>query len=167
MTMMLYRARSLSSRPARLPVFEGNEPFRRIAGRWFTSVLEDAVAFGTRTFRPGAWELIQVEVPDAIVDSYRVATTPNTVCGLSPIDYADDPETEYVLPMFRVMDAVGIAVAGSVRQRDYIMIDAPRAATVHALAAHFGVPVIDVPLAIVESSDALGVPVEDLMRLAA
>lgn len=165
--MILYRARSIGSRPRRLPVFRGNEPYVRIQGRWFTSVKEDAIAYGAATFVPGRWELIQVEVPDAIVDGYRVATVPNTVCGLSPIDYADSPETEYVLPMFRVMDAAEVAMNDTGRVRDYILVDSPRAYSVHAAAARMGVPVVDVPLALLDSADALGVPIEQLLPLAA
>lgn len=147
--MLLYRARSLSSRPSRLPIFEGNEPQVRIRGRWFTSVREDAVAYGSVTFTPRSWELVTIEVPDAIVDSFRVATTPHTVDGLSPIDHADKPETEYVVQTFRVMDAVPLAMGATFRVRDYIDVSRP------------------VPAAILRSSQDLGVPVEQLLPLAA
>lgn len=122
--MILYRARALSTRPSRLPAFEGNEPQVRVRGRWFTSVMSDAVAFGTATFAKDKWELISIDVPDAIVDSFRVATTPYTVDGLSPGDYADRPETEYVVQTFRVMGAVPVATNDTGRVRDYILVNA-------------------------------------------
>jgi hypothetical protein len=122
--MILYRARSLSSRPRRLPAYEGNEPFLRIRGRWFTSVVADAIAYGAATFRTGNWELVCIDVPDAIVDGFRVATTPYTVDGLAPIDYADKPETEYVVQTFRVMDAQVVAMNDQARIRDVIDVHA-------------------------------------------
>ena len=147
--MLLYRARSLSSRPKRLPAYEGNEPQLRVRGRWFTSVREDAVAYGSATFAPRSWELISIDVPDAIVDGFRVATTPYTIDGLSPIDYADKPETEYVVQTFRVMDATVLAMGATFRVRDYIDVSRP------------------VPAAILRSSQDLGVPVDQLLPLAA
>lgn len=121
--MILYRARSLSTRPSRLPAYEGNEPHIRVRGRWFTSSRVDAFAHGRATFAPGKWEVVSVEVPDAIVDGYRVATTPDTVCGLSPIEHADCPETEYILPMFLVMQAAPTMANEDGRVRDYIMLN--------------------------------------------
>jgi len=147
--MILYRARSLSSRPSRKPAFEGNEPQIRIRGRWFTSVKADAVSYGASTFRAGAWELISIDVPDAIVDGFRVATTPHTPCGLSPIDYADAPETEYVVQTFRVMDAVQIPLNDQARIVDFI--DVGRS----------------ISPALLRSAEDLGVPVEQLLDLAA
>lgn len=142
--MILFRARSLSSRPVRHPAFEGNEPQIRVRGRWFTSVKEDAIAHGEATYAKGAWELISIDVPDAIVDSFRVATTPHTVDGLSPIDYADKPETEYVVQTFRTVDAIKVQMAPNFRIRDYILVDAPRSETVRDVARKFGVPVIEI-----------------------
>lgn len=158
--MKLFRARSLSSRPGRLPAFEGNEPSVRIRGRWFTSVKQDALDFGTVTFAKGAWELVSIDVPDAIVDSFRVATTPNTVDGLSPIDFADKPETEYVVQTFRVMDAVTVAVPSEFRVRDYILVDEPpRSAMLRQAAADLGVPYMDlVRLTQPQPGDAAGLP---------
>lgn len=147
--MILYRARSLSSRPRRHPAFEGNEPFVRIRGRWFTSVKADAVAYGAATFRTGNWELVCIDVPDAIVDGFRVATTPHTVDGLSPIDYADKPETEYVVQTFRVMDAQVVAMNDQARIRDVIDVAA------------------SIDPAIARSAEDLGVPVAQLLPLAA
>lgn len=147
--MILYRARSIGSRPRRLPQFEGNEPYVRAKGRWFTSVQADAVAYGQSTFNPGHWELISIEVPDAIVDSFRVATTPYTVDGLAPGDYADKPETEYLVQTFRTLAAVTIAmpVVGGMRVRDYIDVSAPRSAAMIRHAEDLGIPVKDLPLA--------------------
>jgi len=121
--MILYRARALSTRPRRLPPFEGNEPFIRVRGRWFTSSRDFAMGYGIATFAPGKWELISVDVPDDIVDGYRVATTPHTQCGLSPIDYADRPDVEYILPMFRVLQATEVVANDTGRQRDYILVN--------------------------------------------
>lgn len=147
--MILYRARSLSSRPRRLPAYEGNEPSLRIRGRWFTSVVADAIAHGAATFRPGSWELVCIDVPDAIVDAFRVATTPFTVDGLAPIDYADKPETEYVVQTFRVMDAQVVAMNDQARIRDVIDVNA------------------EIDPAIARSAEDLGVPVSQLLPLAA
>lgn len=126
--MLLYRARALSTRARRLTAPQGNEPSVRVQGRWFTSVKDDAMRFGHATFRSlDVWELIQIEIPDAIVDSFRVATTPHTQCGLSPIDYADKPDTEYVVPTFFASD---FALVGALapandtgRPRDYIFVN--------------------------------------------
>ena len=127
--MILYRARSLSSRPKRQPAYEGNEPHIRIRGRWFTSVREDAVAHGEASFAPRSWELIAIDVPDDIVDGYRVATTPYTQCCLAPVDFARKPETEYVVPTFRVMDAVSMPMISSMRIVDVIDVrKAPKVA---------------------------------------
>lgn len=167
--MILYRARSLSSRPRRHPVFEGNEPHLRVRGRWFTSVKQDAIDYGQATFAKGAWELISIKVPDAIVDSFRVATTPHTQCGLSPIDYADKPETEYVVPTFRVMDAIEIPVASGLRVRDVIDVNAPinaaKALSIHEIAQRLGVPVIEIMKSEMTLSDMVGLPM-DLPRAA-
>lgn len=146
--MILYRARSITSRPARLPAYEGNDPSVRMRGRWFTSSREDAVAFGAATFAPRSWELISVDVPNSIVDSFRVATTPHTVCGLSPIDHADKPESEYILQAFRVTSAEIVPMEARFRVRDYILVDKPGDA-------------------LIQSANDLGVPVEELQRLAA
>lgn len=121
--MILYRARALSTRPSRLPAFEGNEPYIRVRGRWFTSSRVEAFAHGRSTFAPGKWEVISVEVPDAIVDGYRVATTPHTACGLSPIDYSETPESDYILPMFLVMKATPMMANEDGRVRDYILVN--------------------------------------------
>lgn len=147
--MILYRARPLSQRPSRLPAFEGNEPQIRIRGRWFTSVMADAIVHGVRTYAPGKWELISIEVADDIVDSMCVATTPHTRDGLSPIDYADKPETEYVVQTFRVMDAVQIELPSAQRGRvrDYIDVNAPRTAAAIRAATTLGHPIVDLPLA--------------------
>ncbi len=145
--MILYRARSLSSRPRRLPSYEGNEPSFRIRGRWFTSVVADAIAHGAATFRTGKWELVRIDVPDAIVDGFRVATTPFTDDGLAPIDYADKPETEYVVQTFRVMDAQVVAMNDQARIRDVIDVNAGVSPAVARSAEDLGVPVFQLPLA--------------------
>lgn len=114
--MLLYRARTLASRPRRNPAFQGNGPEIRVQGRWFTSDLHAAIAH--KETLEGASEIVSVEVPDAIADTFRVATTPRTRCGLSPIDFSVSPETDYVLSMFIVVEAE--ALADGSRKRDYL-----------------------------------------------
>lgn len=120
--MILYRARTLASRPRRHPELITNCPSRRISGRWFTSVLDLAIAHMANLHGPS--EIIQVDVPDAIAESFRVATTPNTVCGLAPILHSANPDTDYILPMFRVMSAEAISADSKGRVRDMIDINA-------------------------------------------
>lgn len=120
--MILYRARRLSDRQTRIPAYQGNEPAVRARGRWFTSVMADAVAHGASNHADGTWELVSIKVDDAFVDTFRVATTPRTRCGLSPIDYAISPETEYLVQSFRAHEAVRVAMNDRDRIRDYILI---------------------------------------------
>lgn len=103
--MLLYRARPISSPRNMIALFDVNAPYHRARGRWFTSVVKDAVMHGLTNYAPGSWELVSVDVPDDIAETHRVETTPLTPCGLSPIEYAQKPQSEYVLPMFRVVDA--------------------------------------------------------------
>ena len=122
--MILYRARTIASRPARAPAHMGNEPAIRIRGRWFTSSLELARehAAGLR----GAYEIVAVEVPDEIADTHRVATTPVTRCGLEPDAHTTQADTDHVLPMFRVVQARTIhtgRMGGSVGGRIERLID--------------------------------------------
>lgn len=156
--MLLYRARSLNERKWRFSAAEiqngeCNEPHVRVRGRWFTSVQADAIAYGRSSFAHDSWELVSIDVADDIVDSFRVETMPVTVDGLSPIDFADKPETEYVVQTFRVMAATRIAMPVSARPtfrvRDYIRTDAP------------------VDAALTRSADDLGVPYQDLVALTA
>ena len=129
--MILYRARTIASRPRRQPPFEGNGPEVRIRGRWFTSDLSAAIAH--RETLAGDTEIVMVDVEDGVAESFRVATTPRTQCGLDPIRHSRQPVTDYVLPMFRVMQAEAVAIAGTDRVRDYIDVTAParpRAVTV-------------------------------------
>lgn len=121
--MILYRARTIASRPTRHPPFEGNGPEIRIRGRWFTSDLACAIAH--RAGLAGDTEIVMVDVEEAVAETFRVATTPRTQCGLDPIHHSRQPLTDYVLPMFRVMEAEAIAIAGTDRVRDHIDVSAP------------------------------------------
>lgn len=121
--MILYRARTIASRPVRHPEYEGNDPSVRVRGRWFTSGLASAIAH--RATLDGESEIVAIDVPDAIVDSFRVASHPTTGCGIDVGAYSVEPETDYVVQMFRVMDADVVMATASGRVRDYIDIHAP------------------------------------------
>lgn len=121
--MILYRARTIASRPVRHPEYEGNEPSVRVRGRWFTSVLASAIAH--RATLDGESEIVAIDVPDAIADSFRVATHPTTACGIDVGSHSGEPETDYVVQMFRVMNADTVMASAAGRVRDYIDIHAP------------------------------------------
>jgi len=116
--MILYRARTIASRPRRHPPFLGNSPEVRVRGRWFTDDLAAAIAH--RETLDGPSEIIMVDVPDAVAESFRVQTTPVTICHIDARAHSRCPATDYILPMFRVMEAEPIAIAGEDRIRDYI-----------------------------------------------
>jgi len=143
--MILYRARTIASRPARHTEYQGNDAAVRVAGRWFTSDLQQAIAH--RSTLDGASEIVAIEVPCEIVDGFRVATTPTTACGIDAAAHSVAPETDYVVQMFRVMGAEVIAADMSGRIRDYIDVNAPRTATMHTLAARKPVQDADLALA--------------------
>ena len=124
--MILYRARTIASRPRRAPAYEGNGPEVRVRGRWFTSSLAAAIAH--RRTLEGDSEIVMVDIDDAVAESFRVATNPVTECRIDARRHSDSPGTDYVIPMFRVMQAEAIAVAGTDRVRDYIDIGATRPA---------------------------------------
>lgn len=119
--MILYRARTLASRPSRNGLPQSHTPEHRVRGRWFTSDLAAAIAY--RDALEGDAEIIMVDVPDAIVDSFRVQTAPVTACQIDALSYSRCPATDYVIPMFYVMTAEPIAIAGEKRVRDYIDIN--------------------------------------------
>jgi len=131
--MILYRARTIASRPARRTQYQGNDAAVRVAGRWFTSDLQQAIAH--RRILEGASEIVAIEVPCDIVDRFRVATTPITACGIDAAAHSGAPDTDYVVQMFRVMGAEVVAADMSGRIRDYIDVNAPRTATMHTLTA--------------------------------
>lgn len=116
--MILYRARTIASRPRRHATQSENTPANRVRGRWFTSDLSAAIAH--RDGLGGEAEIIMVDVPDAVAATFCVRKTPVTLCGISAFAHSDCPETDYVLPMFHVMSAEPIAIAGEKRIRDYI-----------------------------------------------
>lgn len=124
--MILYRARTIASRPRRSTAYEGNGPEVRVRGRWFTSCLAAAIAH--RRDLPGDTEIVMLEMDAGIAESFRVATNPVTECRIEARRWSDSPSTDYVLPMFRVMQAEPIAIAGTDRIRDYIDINARHAA---------------------------------------
>jgi hypothetical protein len=121
--MILYRARTIASRPVRHPEYQGNEPSVRVRGRWFTGVLASAIAH--RATLEGESEIVAIDVPDAIVDSFRVAAHPTTACGIDVGSHSAEPGTDYVVQMFRVMDADVVMATATGRVRDYIDIHAP------------------------------------------
>lgn len=142
--MKLYRARRISDRPTRHPAFLGTDACYRVRGRWFTSVLENAIAHGETLNAEGAWEIVCVETDDTIAKTFRVATTPRTPCGLTPINHAQDPETEYVLPTWIAMSAQVVAASGTHRQRDYLDMDRPANVIVADLTPGIGEAILPV-----------------------
>lgn len=116
--MILYRARTIASRPQRNQPYQGNDAAIRVRGRWFTSRLELAIAHLATL--EGPTEIIQIDVSDDIADTFRVSNTPNTACGLPVIDFSASPDTDYVLQTFRVMEATSMSSDTRGRVRDYI-----------------------------------------------
>ena len=159
--MRLYRARPTSQRPRRHPPYLGKGPEHRVRGRWYTSELEDAKRHGQDNLSAEDWEIVVVEGTDEFADHFRVATTPRTKCGLTPIDFAIDPETEYVIPTWVAMDAQVIGANGKIRQRDYLFHPysgtplpfakkdeiSPKSDIVREYAEKNDIPVIDVKIA--------------------
>ena len=143
--MKLYRARLTSQRPQRHPPFLGNGPEHRVRGRWFTSNAEDARRHGEDNLAGQDWEMIVVEVKDDFAELHRVATTPKTPCGLDPIQFAIDPETEYVIPTWVAMDARAVGADGLVRERDYLF--RTKSAIVLDYAEKNDIPAIDIKIA--------------------
>lgn len=120
--MKLYRARLISDRPVRHPAFLGNAPEFRVRGRWFTSCLFAARRHGESRFGKQDWEVVTLEIDDAVAADFLVANAPTTRDGLSPIDFAQDPASEYVLPTWMARDAriAAIGTDGQARVRDYL-----------------------------------------------
>lgn len=143
--MILYRARTIASRPSRHPAFEGNGPEIRVKGRWFTSDIHSAIAHRA-TLQEDA-EIIAVEIDDAIVDSFRVATTPRTMCGIDAIAHSRQPATDYVIPMYHVMDPIEVEVEGNARRRDIIDVNAPKRPAARRIHIDLRVQDDELPLA--------------------
>ena len=143
--MKLYRARPISERPTRHPAFLGNDPKYRVRGRWYTSDIDAARDHGEAKHRDPDWEIVSLDIADDIAETYRVATTPYTSCGLSPIEHSQSPERDYVIPWWRSMHAEAVNAEGKVRQRDYLW--EPKSAMVVNIAKKLGLPVIDVKIA--------------------
>ena len=133
--MKLYRARRISERPTRHPVFLGNTPAHRVRGRWFTSDLARAEAHGAQITDP--WEIVEVDVDDTMAASYCVANTPHTACRLSPIDYTDKAEVDYVIPTWIAMEATMVAGTSAPRQRDYLDVSLPGARSGKVVSVDF------------------------------
>lgn len=151
--MKLYRARPVSQRPQRHPPFLGNGPEHRVRGRWYTSDMEAAKRHGEDSLTGEEWEIVVVEVTDDFAEHHRVSSLPKTKCGLSPIDFAVDPETEYVIPTWVAMNAKIIGANGKIRERDYLFrtqrsVPNPgKSDMVHEIAKKLDVPVIDIKIA--------------------
>lgn len=122
--MILYRARTIASRPRRHREFEGNQPESRIKGRWFTSDIHAAVSHRDGLLEDS--EIIAIEMDDAVAETFRVGVTPYTRCGLSPIEHSASPLNDYVLPMFFIMDPIEVDIAGNARRRDVIDVNASK-----------------------------------------
>jgi hypothetical protein len=118
--MLLYRARTVSSRPGRLRDFIDNTAGSRVKGRWFTSDLASAIAH--RKTLAGETEIVCLDVNPVFAKHYQVASHPVTECGIPAGEYSKCPETDYILPAFMVAEAEVIEAEGDVRKRDYIDI---------------------------------------------
>ena len=125
-TIKLYRARRLSERPRRITSYEGGGPHQRIKGRWYTSQYASAQAHAQRMAAAGSpVEIVVVEIDAEIAESFRVATTPHTPCGLDPLDYSNEPETDYVVPTWIGRTAEPVNTQGIARKRDVIDVRRP------------------------------------------
>jgi len=151
--MKLYRARPISQRPRRHAPFEGNAAENRIKGRWFTSDIGAAMRHGEENLAGQDWEIVVVEVKDDFAEAHRVAMMPRTRCALDPIDFAVDPEIEYVIPTWVAMEARTVGADGRIRERDYLFrtqrhVPVPgKSKVVHEIAKKLDVPVIDIKIA--------------------
>lgn len=147
--MKLYRARPLTERPTRHPAFHGNGPEHRVRGRWYTSDIKAARHHGESKLCDVDWEIVIIDIADEIAETHRVATTPYTRCGLSPIEHSQSPETDFIIPWWRAMDAIAVTNEGEVRQRDYLWSSAwtPKSKMVVQIAEDLGLPVIEVKMA--------------------
>lgn len=124
--MILYRARRISSRPGRFREYIGHDPEARLLGRWFTRNLSAAIAHRNALSLEEPAEIIAVEVPDKIAESFRVETHPVTSCKIEVLSKSQDPHNDYVLPIFYQSNAIKVLIeeeAGS-RIRDYIHVTA-------------------------------------------
>lgn len=95
--MLLYRAQSVpSGLKIRSP--QDNAPATRARGRWFTEDLESAYRHAERI--EGPRRIVCIELADDIAETFRVATTPVTPCGLEPIHHSAAPMSDFVIPRF-------------------------------------------------------------------
>lgn len=95
--MLLYRAQHVpSGLRTRSP--HDNHPGTRIRGRWFTENLESAYRHAVRI--GGDTQIVCVEIADGVAETFRVARTPVTPCGLEPIHYSAEPMGDFVIPRF-------------------------------------------------------------------
>jgi len=95
--MLLYRAQSMpSGRKIRSPL--DNDPATRVRGRWFTDDLE--AAYRHAASLEGPTQIVCIELADDVAETFRVATTPVTPCGLEPIGHSVDPMSDFVIPRF-------------------------------------------------------------------
>ncbi len=124
--MILYRARTISSRPRRLQEYAGHHPEARLLGRWFTRSLSAAIAHRNALALEQSSEIIAVEVPDDIAESFRVETHPITGCKIEVLSKSQDPHNDYVLPLFYLSNAMMVLIDGEAgsRVRDYIHVTA-------------------------------------------
>jgi hypothetical protein len=95
--MLLYRAQSVpSGQKIRAP--QDNDPATRVRGRWFTDDIEAAYRHATGIEGPA--QIVCIELADDVAETFRVATTPVTPCGLEPIHHSAAPMSDFVIPRF-------------------------------------------------------------------
>jgi hypothetical protein len=117
---LLFRARTIASRPRRHKRIEGTGPEHRVKGRWFTSDINEAL-FYMSNFNEDA-EIIAVEIDDAHASMFSVTATPRTVCGIEALVFSANPMTDYVLPAHLISDPYTVEIENVTRVRDYIDI---------------------------------------------
>lgn len=95
--MLLYRAQSTPT-GLRLCASQDNDPATRARGRWFTDDLEAAHLHLAKI--AGRAQIVCIEIADGVAESFRVATTPVTGCGLEPIHHSIAPQHDFLIPRF-------------------------------------------------------------------
>lgn len=131
--MLLYRARAISTRPARATTAKASDPATRVRGRWFTSDLGAAIAHRDSLGEPA--EILMLDLPDDVADSFRAATTPVTACGIEALRHCHSPLTDHVVPMFHAMAAEIVEIAGERRVRDIIDVSGTAPAPTRVIEA--------------------------------
>jgi hypothetical protein len=118
--MLLYRAQSVpSGQRIRSPL--DNDPATRIRGRWFTEDLE--AAYRHESGLDGPTQIVCIELADDVAESFRVATTPVTTCGLEPIHHSTAPVSDFVIPRFFAAQAEIVETVADEDRGEIVSVD--------------------------------------------